>query len=181
MEILLRSYNGLGNLHHARKEWAESVRQYERALAIAQKTEDSVSEAGIETNLGIVFHRMQQNAKALPHLKAAIHALKALDTRGLQENFLLVTALLESGEIVSQDRKFPDADFLFNEVADLTHNNLGLESFHFPLAAALNSAAQQPAQAPAESPSAAGPAARAAASAGPCASSRSFGALPPPS
>ncbi|MCE9624799.1 MAG: protein kinase [Deltaproteobacteria bacterium] len=138
LEMLLRAYNGLGNIHHTRSEYEESLKYYERALAISQKVQDFQSQAGIETNLGIILGHLNRLAEAVPHLKVAIQLCQSMGAKGAYERYFLATAKLELGDIHRREKRFDLAAETLHQAEALTEGqeNLAAQRFAIRLARA---------------------------------------------
>lgn len=136
LEILLRAYNGLGNLHSARREFGEASRQFERALAIAQKIGDFLSQAGIETNLGIVMNTQEKPRQSLPHLKAALRLLESLGKKDAHQKYLAARAALELGEVSLKLGDFSAAHSCLEQAWQDAVNDKYFAPLRFPTRAA---------------------------------------------
>lgn len=132
-ELLLRAYNGLGNLHHLRHEYQESLKYYERALAIAQRIQDFQSLAGIETNIGGILNSLDRPAEAVSHLKVVVDLVSSLGTKGAYEQFFLCSAKLELGDVYRRLSDFDAAEAALREAWKLAEAQEALAGRRFPI------------------------------------------------
>lgn len=108
-DLLLRAYNGLGNVtaYHAEKQdVALGIEYYLRALAIAQKLEDLSSQAAIHSNLGILYQESGQVEEAEHHLLGAIRIVRSMKERSAYDLSYLARAHLEMGSLLRGRRDF---------------------------------------------------------------------------
>lgn len=108
-DLLLRAYNGLGNLLNIHKDYEGSSRYYERALTISQKIQDLNSQAAICTNLGIIYNEKGQTESAFPQVHQAIYLLERINNKTAFQIYFLIRAKIEMGDIFRKLKKFEDA------------------------------------------------------------------------
>jgi transcriptional regulator with GAF, ATPase, and Fis domain len=132
-EMLLRAYNGLGNVHHLRRDYEASLHNYERALAIAQKTGDVLSQAGIEINLGTILNLTNRPAKAVPHLRMVRALLPGAKAAGAQEKYFLANAALEWGDVARRLLKYSEAQEHLDQAKALAGSEPSLARLLFPI------------------------------------------------
>jgi len=108
-DLLLRAYNGLGNLLNIHKDYEGSIRYYERALVISQKTQDLNSQAAICTNLGILYNESGQGEAAYSQVHQAIFLLERIRKKTAFQIYFLIRAKIEMGDILRKLGRFEEA------------------------------------------------------------------------
>ena len=131
-DMLLRAYNGIGRIYHLRQDFENSRKYYDRALTIAQKLQDFQSQAGIETNLGIVLASLDRLSEATPHLKVAVRLAESLG-KGLYEQYFLASAKLELGDVLRRQKDFEGAQGLVREAEAIAESQEALAPLLFPV------------------------------------------------
>ncbi|HEX5034743.1 MAG TPA: tetratricopeptide repeat protein, partial [bacterium] len=131
-DMLLRAYNGIGRIYHLRQDFENSRKYYDRALTIAQKLQDFQSQAGIETNLGIVLASLDRLSEATPHLKVAVRLAESLG-KGLYEQYFLASAKLELGDVLRRQKEFEAAQGLVREAEAIAESQEALAPLLFPV------------------------------------------------
>ncbi len=108
-DLLLRAYNGLGNLLNIHKDYEGSSRYYERALTLSQKIQDLNSQAAICTNLGIIYNETGQIESAFPQVHQAIFLLERIKQKTAFQIYFLIRAKIEMADILRKFKKFEEA------------------------------------------------------------------------
>ncbi len=98
-ELLLRAYNGLGNIFHLKGQLDESISYYERGLALHERAGDARGGAAISVNIGIIENARQQYDAALDALIPAIDLIKGLRDKTAADWAALSRGLLELGDV----------------------------------------------------------------------------------
>ncbi len=114
-ELLLRSYNGLGNVYNLMKNPREAIGHYERGLDLCERTGDLRSHAAILVNIGIIQAGEGRFEEARRRLEPAIAFLKSVKKGYASDRQVLARALLEEGDIARQEKRWKDAERLLGE------------------------------------------------------------------
>ncbi len=118
-DLLLRAYNGLGNLLNIHKDYHNSILYYERALAISIKIQDLNSQAAISTNLGILYNENSKTDLAFPQVYQAIFLLEKIRNKTAFQIYFLIRAKIEMGDILRKLKKFEEARDYIKEALSL--------------------------------------------------------------
>ncbi len=99
-DLLLRSYNGLGNIQTLLKKPDDAIEHYTRALAVARKIADHSSEAAVHVNLGLLYQETHDIRSAEHHLLGAIQNLQSMTTRSAYDVTYLARSHLEMASLL---------------------------------------------------------------------------------
>lgn len=126
-ELLIRLYNGLGNMYQLRQEVDKSIAAYERALRYTRKIQENPAMAGVLTNLGILYHRTGKTHDAFTHLTCSIHLIQQLPSRRAYELHCLARCHLELGDyyIHQGDSKKAEGHLRDAYILCTTHKGIG--------------------------------------------------------
>lgn len=131
IELLLRAYNALGNLHMSEKNWAAALESYSRALNLANRLGDDPSAAGILVNMGLIHVERQELDLAHGYFASSIAFLKGAKLLTPLDKGWLYRAHLEMGEIYRLRRQFNEASKHLDEALRVIATTEGLGHFKF--------------------------------------------------
>lgn len=98
LDLMLRSYNGVGNVYFYDQDYAKAIEEYDRALAIARKLGDYLTAGTIALNMGNSY-KMQKNFRdSYAYLMYSINTLEGLPTKNTYTWIYLFNALIEISE-----------------------------------------------------------------------------------
>jgi transcriptional regulator with GAF, ATPase, and Fis domain/serine/threonine protein kinase len=130
-ELLLRSYNGLGNIYFQNNENAQSIDYYMRALYIAHKLGDASSEGAIHSNLGILYRSQSQGKEAEHHLLGALRILEDTENKSSYDLTFLARTHLELGALFRERAAYEEARDHLRDAEKLIHDNPPLQKLEF--------------------------------------------------
>lgn len=108
-ELLLRAYNGLGNLYRQFGNFEQSVAYYERGLALHDRLGDASGGAILSINLGIVEGERKRLDAALDSIVPSVEYLQSLAHPTANERAALLRGLLEMGDVLYKKGEFDKA------------------------------------------------------------------------
>lgn len=127
-ELLIRLYNGLGNVYQLSQNIEKSIEAYEKALRYTRNMQENPAMAGILTNLGILYHRTAKKYDAFSHLTCAIHLINQLPTRRAYELQCLARSHLELGDYYLKAKDSKKAEGHLRDALNLCTTHKGIES-----------------------------------------------------
>lgn len=65
LSILIRAYNGLGNVYHTQEQFDEALNNYQKAIEISVHLKDPVTKAALLANQGLIYHKLKNYPHAL--------------------------------------------------------------------------------------------------------------------
>ncbi len=159
-DLLLRAYNGLGNLCYEASTQTESegigsgfarpipqpggsgegrrpppldegIDHYSRALAIAERLQDRPSQAAIHCNLGILYQKKGEAREAEHHLLGAVRIIKAVPEKSAYDLNYLARAHLELGSLLREKKEFEEARDHLRDAENLTQEHPSLKGLKF--------------------------------------------------
>lgn len=102
--LLLRAYNGLGNLDLVQKQHAAALENYEKAIAIAIRLKEDTSKAALLFNQAYIYKEQNNNALALRRCLMAKQSLAQKEDQLLpHEESLLSRCYAELAELTKDD------------------------------------------------------------------------------
>lgn len=137
-EYLLRAYNGLGNVYTRQKNIAAALLSYEKSLGLAAYLKDTLAQATVAQNRGVLFSEQNKFDEALESIEISKSLLKQVDSNLLSRQ-LMARASHELGEIYFKQKKYASARAAYLEALNRAEEDKHLESFRFyPLMALAN-------------------------------------------
>lgn len=109
IELLLCTYNGLGNIYNLISEFKESRKYYERARSLSHQLGDFKNHAAISINIGSIENKMGDADLAYYELYPAILYLKNVQKKSIFDRQILCRAEMEMAEILIKKRDFEQA------------------------------------------------------------------------
>lgn len=109
IELLLRTYNGMGNTYQLAGKPDLSIKNYERGLELHERIGDLSGGAAIAVNMGIVETSRRNFEAALDRIVPAVEYLKGLPQKTAADFAVLARGLLELGDILCKKGKYEDA------------------------------------------------------------------------
>lgn len=89
LPLLLRTYNGLGNLYVSIQNNTEALKNYQKALDLSVRLGDTTSKAALLFNQGFIYRGDKNHALALRRYLLAIQVLENKEKRIAYDNVLL--------------------------------------------------------------------------------------------
>ncbi len=108
-ELLLRAYNGLGNLYRQLERPEESLSYYDRGQALYERIGDPVGGAVLAINRGVVESERGNVEAALDELVPAVEYLKGVPQKGAHDLVALCRGLLEVGDLLQRKGEYAPA------------------------------------------------------------------------
>jgi serine/threonine-protein kinase PknK len=136
-ELLLRAYNGLGNVYQAAGDPEQSLAFYERGLALHERIGDLRGGAAIAVNMGVVESQRGRNEAALDHLVPAVDYLRSLPTKAASDWTALSRGLLELGDLHRKEGRLEEARGSLEEARRIATRVLSASSHRFWILATL--------------------------------------------
>ena len=104
-ELMLRAWNGLGNVYQVTGDFAQSIAYYERGLELHERAGDLRGGAAIAVNMGIVETARENYEAALDRLVPAVEYLRSLSQKSAVDWAALARGLLEMGDVLHRKGK----------------------------------------------------------------------------
>jgi serine/threonine protein kinase len=105
LPLLLRTYNGLGNLYLVQENNAEALKNYQRAIDIAVRLQETTSKAALLFNQGFIYRNENNRALAIRRLYMAKQVLENKQGKLLAyEETLLSRCYRELAELAIEDQ-----------------------------------------------------------------------------
>lgn len=89
LPLLLRAYNGLGNLHAATHNNEGALRNYQKAIELSVRLKDITSKSALLFNQGFIYHGGKNQALATRRFLLAIQVLENKEKKMAYDNLLL--------------------------------------------------------------------------------------------
>ncbi|OGP07808.1 MAG: hypothetical protein A2048_04335 [Deltaproteobacteria bacterium GWA2_45_12] len=131
LDLMLRTYNGLGNLHYYEKDFTKTIDGYLRALAIARKMEDWQTAATISLNLGNIYKMDGKFHDAYSYLVYAINTLKDIPHKNSYTWLHLFNSHIEIAEAYRELKNLPKAEESLDAAYKLVGEHPHLVSYEF--------------------------------------------------
>jgi len=87
--LLLRAYNGLGNLYFSEKNFENSLTNYQRAIDLSVHLQDSTSKAVLLFNQGFIYLKQKNHVLSNRCFLHALQVLENKDNKTAYDNFFL--------------------------------------------------------------------------------------------
>jgi len=113
-------YQGRGDVHELRGDYALALVDFERGLVAARDAGEPAVESGLENRVGLIFHRQLKLAEAEPHFRRAVEL-----ARQHGDSLMLGSSLADLANIAwDRGRLGPDDPVLSEAIAQLreAHN-----------------------------------------------------------
>lgn len=130
-DMMLRAYNGIGNLHYYEKDYDRSTEDYERALAIARKLEDLQTAATIALNLGNIYKIRTKFRDAYAYLVYAMNTFETLENKNAYNWLHLFNCHIELAEALRELGELAKAEELLNKGETIVHQHEHLKLYEF--------------------------------------------------
>lgn len=130
-DLMLRAYNGIGNLHFHENEYPEANRNYERALALARKLGDLQTAAIIAMNMANVFKKQNANRDAYAYLIYAINTWEGMEQKSAVSWLNLFRDYAEIAETYAILGDFAKAEEAIDRAEKILRENDHLKSQEF--------------------------------------------------
>lgn len=101
--LLLRSYNGLGNLYLAQGKNEEAFRNYQKAVDIAVRLKETTSKAALLYNQGFIYRKQNNHALATRRYLMAKQVLESKETKLLAFEESLLSRCLNELTLIAVD------------------------------------------------------------------------------
>ncbi|MBI4365749.1 MAG: sigma 54-interacting transcriptional regulator [Deltaproteobacteria bacterium] len=130
-ELLLRAYNGLGNVRQLMGDLQGSREYYERGLALHERAGDLRGGAAIAINLAIVEHARGAPRAAADLLLPSLRLLEQLPEKTAADWNAVARGHLEMAEIEWKTDRSEEAKTRIGELLALAHNETPLQAYRF--------------------------------------------------
>lgn len=130
-DMMLRAYNGIGNLHYHERELDKSSGDYQRALALARKLEDFQTAAAISMNLGNIFKIQKNHRDAYAYFVYSMNTLENLEHKSSYNWLHLYNCQVEIAETYREMGEFSKAEEILDKAELLVHSQKHLASYEF--------------------------------------------------
>lgn len=104
LPILIRAYNGLGNIYLMNEKHKEALENYQRALEISIHLRDSTTKAALLTNQGIIYRKDKNYSQASRRFLLAKQVLESKGDILVYEQQLLSKCYNELSELALKDK-----------------------------------------------------------------------------
>lgn len=121
--LLLRAYNGLGNLYVSLKDHVKALENYQRALELSVRLGDVTAKAALLFNQGFIYRKDKNLALATRRFLTAIQVLKTKDKKLAYDSILLSQCYNALGVIFIEDNNPLKALNFFLERKNLAISN----------------------------------------------------------
>ncbi len=132
-DLVLRSYNGMGNLYFVAKDLEKASDYYRRALALARKMEDFQTAAILSLNLGNIYRDQKNYADSYSHLIYTINTLENLSNKNAYHRETLFQAYIELAEIYRELGDLPKSEESINQAGSIIRANSYLNHYEFSI------------------------------------------------
>lgn len=119
-ELLMRTYNGLGNCSKLMGNFDKSIEYYERGIELHDRVHDQRGGAAIAINIGIIETSRGNLDAALNRLIPAVSYLKNIQQKTAADWCSLARGLLEVGDIYNRRREWGEAKRCLKNARDIT-------------------------------------------------------------
>lgn len=109
-EILLRTYNGLGNTFNAMGKRDSAVQWYNRSLDLAIRTGEESNAAAITVNIGLIKKEQGDLENAADYFKSAVNIFERAKKKLPPDMGYIIRANLELANIFMMKRNFGEAE-----------------------------------------------------------------------
>lgn len=103
LPILLRSYNGLGNLYLIKENPDEALKYFQKALELAVHLQDNTTKAALLYNQGVIYKGQKNFALATRRLLMAIQIIENIENKLAYDNIILSQCYNELAHISYQE------------------------------------------------------------------------------
>jgi serine/threonine protein kinase len=132
-DLMLRSYNGIGNLYFQDQEFKLALEYYERALAIARQKEDFYTACFIALNLGNIHRQLNSLQDAYSYLTYTLNILEDFSDKNTSIIDLKLRALVEISEACRKLNEFYKSENFINQAETLLFNHSHLKNYFFSI------------------------------------------------
>lgn len=133
LPILLRAYNGLGNIHLLEERYSEALTIYQKALDISVHLKDVVTKSALLVNQAVIYRRENNMAQATRRFLLAKQILESRTPRLAYEEILLSKCMDELSNLALEEKNPMKALTFKMELMKLVEKNEGMKSDEFPL------------------------------------------------
>lgn len=130
-DLLLRTYNGIGNLYFQDDELKQAQEYYERALAIARQLEDFFTAAFISLNLGNILRQKEAYRDAYAYAVYTLNIIEGLSSQNANTNELKLRSLIEMAETCRHLNDLNKAESLLSQAEKLLISKKYLSGYEF--------------------------------------------------
>lgn len=131
--LMLRAYNGLGNIYLLRGKNREAIECYQKALEISIRLKDPVTKAALLANQGVIYRREKNLPQATRRFLLARQILESRPQRLAYEQELLSKCYFELGDIALCENDSLKAISFKGELVKIVEQLDSLRSEKFPL------------------------------------------------
>lgn len=117
--LLLRAYNGLGNLYYTKNDVPTALDHYKRTLSISQKINDYESSANTAFNIANIYTAQKNYNEAYSYLIFAINTFENLERIGPQSQSILYLSHLSLAEVYYFQDAIEKADMAMQKAKDI--------------------------------------------------------------
>lgn len=129
--LLLRAYNGLGNLFYARQDIATAQDYYKRTLNIAQKINDFESSAHTAFNIANIYTSQKNFHDAYSYLVFAVNTFENLEQITPQSESVLYLAHLSLSEVYYQQNALQKASESIDKAQAIFAGNQAVHHYEY--------------------------------------------------
>jgi len=133
-DMILRSYNGLGNIHFVSHNYKEAGEFYQRALALARKLEEFSLAATLSLNLANIYRDEKNFPDAYSHLIYALNTLENIDQKNSWHWSVIFQCYVELNEVYRELGDLQKAEESINQAGSLIRNYPHLTPYEFNIA-----------------------------------------------
>lgn len=133
LPLLLRAYNGLGNIHLVEENVNEALASYQKALELSVHLKDPVTKAALLVNQGVIYRRQKNYPQASRRLLLSKQILESREKPLPYEVDLLSKCYYELGEIAMEEKNSLKALSFKTELMRIVEQTEHLKGEGFPL------------------------------------------------
>lgn len=130
-DLMMRAYNGIGNVRYHQEEFERASDDYERALALARKLEDFQTAAAIALNLGNIFKIRKKYTDSYAYFIYAINTLESLPHKNAYNWNHLLKCHIDIAETYREMHEFGRAEESIAKAEEVVKSQPSLSSLEF--------------------------------------------------
>jgi transcriptional regulator with GAF, ATPase, and Fis domain len=128
VELMLRAYNGLGNLYNLSGDMAKALECYEMGFDLNERSNDLRGGAAIAVNIGIALNALGRMNEAMSRLCYAVNFLKSVENPDAADRAAMARGQIEIASILKKRMQVDDAisrlDDAVEIAGDIKHDAL---------------------------------------------------------